>query len=421
MNVVSLLIDLGGTYIKSCTVDRDSRELLDLKRINMPPLMNLSRNRAEISKRDLKILLDSCIGYYTERNPQIDKIFISGQMGCYSVSNKSQDNETIISWQDSRAIETFGSFENISSDPRIKEISKINGNEIGIGVPAVSLFAEFESRQLKTDKYSFISLINWCGNYLTGKNSTQSHVTDAAASGLVNIFERDWITDIFSPFGAQVQFPKIASEIEPIGNLEGTQIEVFTGVGDQQASLLGVGISHKDIVINIGTGGQVARMANFSTVYEGKLRPFFSGNFISTVTHLPSGRFLENVLAKASVTYEKKIDFEYLNNIKLKYKLFETDPIFENFPEKIPKSVTDILSLDEFLSAAIEYVASQYVAAIQKIGIKGMTRLIFAGGVGQKCLPLSQLISASINELESIVSKEMETTLSGLRKISTLI
>ena len=68
---------------------------------------------------------------------------------------------------------------------------------------------------------------------------------------------------------------------------------MFTGVGDQQASLYGTELETGKIVVNIGTGGQVAGFQEPSQPKGNfQVRHYFEGKEIRTITHLPSGRAL---------------------------------------------------------------------------------------------------------------------------------
>jgi sugar (pentulose or hexulose) kinase len=120
------------------------------------------------------------------------------------------------------------------------------------------------------------------------------HVTDAAASGFFDVFNNQWDKNLIALAGNGFTFPKVYSELKILGYSKKYDLEVFCGVGDQQASLFGAGLTSDKLVVNIGTGGQVAGLqGQFETDGNYQIRPYFNGERIRTITHLPSGRALK--------------------------------------------------------------------------------------------------------------------------------
>lgn len=116
----------------------------------------------------------------------------------------------------------------------------------------------------------------------------------AASGGIMNITTRDWDDDVLMALGfRREQLPVIqeadcaAGEVsgsESDGILQGTPVSV--PVGDHQASFLGsVADRRSSVLLNIGTGAQVARFTegtDFASPVE--LRPFpIQGNLLSNV------------------------------------------------------------------------------------------------------------------------------------------
>jgi xylulokinase len=194
-------------------------------------------------------------------------------------------------------------------------------------------------------------------------------------------------------------------------------LEVFTGVGDQQASLLGTGLEPGKIVVNIGTGGQVAGFKDPSQD-EGDFqkRPYFGGKEIRTITHLPSGRALS---AFVEFCYPGEQQFD-------KFKEFERSCSAPDLTSEIDlgdfngtlNSLTgngDEIIPEKLSSMFFGSLIRSYETALTRLNLEG--ELLFAGGVGQKVQTIAQELSRATGRKFSI-SNAQETTLEGLAKIA---
>lgn len=194
------------------------------------------------------------------------------------------------------------------------------------------------------------------------------------------------------------------------------------GVGDQQASLLGVGISESNVVLNIGTGGQVATIGEFETEFPVKIRPFFGQSTVLTYTHLLSGRFLNLVLDTASYVYKRPFthddfnkELDYLSKSTFEYELEEC--LNKDYLLTMAKE----LGSTDFLNSAIETMSNQYAKAVNAIGGSDNKQIIFAGGVGQKNSLLASRIASKLSKSNFLISEAEETTLAGLTKLNDSI
>ena len=133
------------------------------------------------------------------------------------------------------------------------------------------------------------------GDYILralSERQTETHLTNAAATGLVDLRTNDWnkkLLEVAAP--SQIIFPKIGTK--PVEfKFSGKKIIAFPATGDQQAALYGANLRNDDeLSFNMGTGGQVSRIIHspaLSTDYQ--VRPFLDGKYIKTIPHLPSLR-----------------------------------------------------------------------------------------------------------------------------------
>ena len=120
----------------------------------------------------------------------------------------------------------------------------------------------------------------------------------------------------------------------------------------------------------------------------------------------------------ASQIFGQSVSFDLLNAIKVekRHEFFSSSFTNQNRSNIIAQSKT--LSLNDFLGSALYYMATCYVDAICELQTSRTNQVIFAGGVGQKCRPLVANIIERLGQANYIVSREIETTLAGLREIS---
>jgi len=415
----SLLLDIGGTFIKSCVSDESSIRPKSFRRHKMPELGGKSPLNLEIPKSPLLKLINREIEFQIFQNTDIKRIFLSGQMGCWTIEGLESLKDVIVSWQDQRILASYTNLEEALFKNGFQNLYRANGCEIGEGVPAMGLLSVQNEVLESTNPKLLLTLMGWCIRQITDSENTPLHITDAASTGLLDLDKGDWLSTFYNSFSSRLTFPGVLSAVESVGKLKNTSIDVYCGVGDQQASLLGVGLSENNIVLNIGTGGQVAVMESLRPRPRTKTRPYFNNTRIYTRTHLLSGRFLNKIIEIVRNDYKLNFnysDFDQINpNNSCYEKLFPADLAMN--PQYL-REVASKMSSTSFLEISIATMAKQYFDAISDLGGLNDRYLIFAGGVGQKNKALIREVTKLLGTKRMIVSKELETTLAGLRKLS---
>jgi sugar (pentulose or hexulose) kinase len=144
-------------------------------------------------------------------------------------------------------------------------------------------------------------IMDYFGAMLTGKQPV-TDATCAASSGVFDLVAGDWDDDALAALGLLEQnLPVVLASGARLGELipaiaEATYLPaglpVFVGIGDNQASFLGSVPSRADtVLVNIGTGGQVAAY-NDPFDYDPLLetRPFPGGGYLLVSAGLVGGR-----------------------------------------------------------------------------------------------------------------------------------
>ena len=415
--ISSILLDIGGTYIKSAVIEFGQSHPENIQLFETPDFIPSEIGYCIIPTEDFLSTIELAVETQRLYKPEVSRIFISGQMGGYVL--ESNEGFEIISWQDTRSLRPENDRLCAELDKWITNCAAFleTGSEARPGLPFYSLAISKsqESNQLPTQPYR--SIISFATSYLTDFQSTDMHVTDAAASGLFNLKENDWSAELTSMTGNFLTFPSVHMDVKKIGVSSKFNLDVFTGVGDQQASLLGAGLQPGKIIVNIGTGGQVAGLhEEVSGPGRFQIRPYFFDQKIRTITHLPSGRALKAFVEYCfghSQTSEKFVEFERIG--KSHPDVPEID--LANYEVCLRKITEDGLKENRELISSMFFhsLVQVYSRSLDQLKLPG--ELLFAGGVGQKVLLISEELSR-ITGRDFIISEMQETTLEGLGKLA---
>lgn len=423
MSGKKLLIDVGGTFIKSAVAEGTGR-IFDVKIIPTPRFVSTTSSIREINPSLLLAGVKKLANDSIKQHLKIDTVLISGQMGGYVICDEEDQPLTnIVSWQDRRNLNFFGdsqsTFWEVFRTKYFDAFYSQSGYDIKSGSPVCSLFREsLLSESSPTEKQRFHSLISFVCASLATKPKYLMHSTDAASSGMYSVEDKSWNYSGLNRLGIKIGLPVVTDEIESIGWSDDLSAEIQTGVGDQQASLLGIGIDAKNCVVNIGTGGQVARLATgtLPTIDDGiQVRPYFGGKTILTKTHLPAGRALEHFVHQTMGSIGPKAYMEFMEFASIPYEGTPKLNIVEFWELQFEKSN---LQGSQIIAQAFQAEFSKvYIENIDLLDPSQSLDIILGGGVGQKYYPLFQELQHK-NERNVRVSTSDETTLEGLAALS---
>ncbi len=368
----------------------------------------------------------------------------AGDKVCLSISNemhgfiladeKGTPITDYISWQKEygrMSIDGGTACEMLSSPEYSADILH-TGMPLRGGLPSVNLF--YLKKIGKLNDIESPIYFYTLGDYLTrilADTQPICHLTNAAATGLVDLKTNTWNERLLNTVAsAQIVFPEIGTTATEF--VRGRKkVTLLPAIGDQQAALYGANLSQRDeLSFNMGTGGQVSRITvtlNFSPNYQ--LRPFFNGNYIKTIPHLPCGRalnvyirFFRDVLKTFDVEkddtgiWKNILDAETKsNNTGIKCDL----SFFENAACKnLTGSVTDIseysLTAGSLMKAVFNQLADNFVTASKKLSDDNWSirKILFSGGVARKIKAIREKIIAAYGVKDFEVAAD--ETLTGL-------
>lgn len=414
----AFLIDVGGTYLKGAAFNRDY--LSPIIRVPMPPLLTYENGAGEIDPDQLIASIQKLIFELEKQFGKPIHLRFTGQMGgLVLVSEIGRPLTRIISWQDSRTLVSPGVEPSAWETFREEHFDQVflgSGRDIkprSSIVQLVRIAKDFSAAQ----EFTPLSLLGFVANYFAGTlKDPDVHITDAAATGMVNIFTGEFNQTVLRKVHKGIWPPRLHLEYGSIESASNLFCPVFLAVGDQQVSLEGASISDDSVVVNVGTGGQVAKLSSNqsdSTPSNVQIRPFFRGSQISTITHLPAGRILSKYVSVFEIN--KDVD---------RYRLF--------FQRSATEGPSISIDLDDFELSGIDHneidpsliarsvlreMVNRYSTAVALIDPDSDKKLVFAGGVGQKYSEFSSSLAKKSGR-SFHVSLEPETTLVGLAKLT---
>lgn len=278
-------LDLGSSYTKIALME--GGHVLSEQQLPTPTPFEFSKLRYEIDADTYFAQIFTLLQAYTARGK--DGIFISTQMHGYVLSDETFKPITpYISWQDKlgeihlpQIAHLLNKFDLATSGVPLK------GN-----LALCSLLARILNGYIIPKGTLFNSLGGYVIGRLTGKHVC--HITNAAPTGLVDVLQGCWNTNLIKDSGLSVlKFPKIVHDIKPIGIWGNSS--VHPDFGDQQVCAFGAELlPEKSLHINIGTAGLIGCLTPNWQQGNFENRPWIQpGSFLRTISGLPGGRHVE--------------------------------------------------------------------------------------------------------------------------------
>jgi sugar (pentulose or hexulose) kinase len=430
--MVFAAIDVGGTYVKSGLVDPDTGETTSLCRTPTP----YSRSARSADVLDVDPLL-SIVRGEAERlvAAGAHAVLISNQMhGLVMVDDSLEHLSPLYTWQaDPAAALPNGSAGLIARLSKQLGVSGrlALGNELRQGLPIVTLAALVETQGRLPLGATLLSVGDFVTSRLCG-GVTTCHVTNAAASGMFDVFAGVWSIDAIEAAGAgRVKMPEVCEKPMAVGHMEaaGLRVPVMCAIGDQQASLVGANLAYEELSVNIATGCQVSRRTTKPDPTAPQVRPYVWGDYLATVTHIPAGRALNafvRLLANASLDDDLVDEWSWLEaaamdadaaGIEANVAVF---PAAKGYPGSLAGLTEENMTPGSVFRAAMESVAKRIGEAADAVGAAGLSRIVFSGGVAFR----SDLMRAEVAdriELPYRVVDEDADALTGLARIGVSV
>lgn len=304
-------LDLGTTTISAVAVDTASGAVLARAgRANASRRDDPAAHARGHAEQDLATMtalageaLRDLAGQLGSRRDLAGLGLTGQQHGVALVDRHLRPETALISWQDRRGEAPM------PGEPRTwvqearrrvgEDAVRRTGCRLSAGYQAVTLFWLAGQRQLPEAATACFAT-DYLTAWLTGTRPA-TEPTNAASSGIFDVARGDWAFDLIDALELpRSLFPPVRPSGEPRGGLTPESaaatglpagLPVFLGIGDNQASFLGsVADPAASVLVNVGTGGQVAVWSpRFLQAPQLETRPFPTGGYLLVSAGLCGG------------------------------------------------------------------------------------------------------------------------------------
>lgn len=284
----SVAIDIGTTSISAVVMDAESERIKRSWTIPNPGFLETpySWERIQSPARivsEAKKLLDSILS----EEQDISVIGLTGQMhGIVYLDRDGKAVSPLITWQDGR-----GNLPAAGGGSVCNQIAERFHLKAYSGYGLISHLYNVSEGLVPSGAQTVATIMDYFGMTLTGAAAPLLHSSNAASLGLYDLAKNEWRRDILESFGADPAIlPRVTDSFETTGSYRG--IPVSVAIGDNQASFLG-SIRHADeeILVNMGTGGQISLLADKALdAEEIETRPFNEKSYLIVGSSLCGGR-----------------------------------------------------------------------------------------------------------------------------------
>lgn len=397
---MDLIIDFGASNLKyallsqqevveSDSVDIGSSKFLvtegDIKRIN-----------CKIIKGSLDIVLERL------NHNNISRIFICSEMHGVSISYE------YYSWMSLTNPESVD----------VNDFFSKTGIRPWAGLPAFTVESLIKKGLFRRGTY--VGDFKDC--FLDVHNNI-SNITTFSSTGLIDLE----FNELLREFRDKLKIPKIIYNLEEIlgyVKIANNSVPVYFGIGDLQASLYGVGyLTIFPIVINLGTGSQIALPHSFLSNKEVEKRIYIDGSMFPVLTHIPSGRILNiiaNVMGKEEFwnIWSTLSPEEVLNANKSTYNIYGLSNIQSN--DYGTMLIKDNYFHRDYIADLAHWYCYQYVEILEKFRFtQNQKKIALSGGISIRSGFICEVLKFYLTDfqIKVIRPKYQDFTLDGMIKL----
>lgn len=348
-----------------------------------------------------------------------------------------------MSWQNERAYNSFcdttflEEFRNSIDDKHFVN----SGMPLKVGLPSVNLFCVLnaELKDYKGELY-FYTLGDYYIRALSG-SQPYMHITNAAGTGLYDLLNDCWNYEVINQItintSCRIVFPEIYINQKAIKISGDADYYYYPALGDQQAALLGAGVSsHRDLSLNFGTGAQISILSDsleFSNKYQ--VRPYFNNLYLKTVPHIPSGRalnvyfnFVKNIICRFKEVSEEQI-WKYINaeaeiNDKQLMQIdmsFFTNSVTNNINGSISGICENGLTIGNLFESVYAQMAENIKEICVRLQVDNVNQIVISGGILRKNKLLREKVLSKFAGNIKIILAENETAQGICKFINTIM
>lgn len=433
MNYVAL--DIGSSFIKAALLDTARGKILNERIEPQLPATGAGAGRFEVDAEALYQTAKALIDAYA-REEQVAGVLLSTQMHGFILADaKGGPLTPYISWQDERCLMPMPGgkktylehLKTVFSREDMKHASAY----IKPYMALCNLYAMLDQGYSIQPGTHFCTLGSYLIFRLTGNNVC--HVTNAGPTGFANVRDVAWDRAVIERAGCgALTFPRITDRLESCGRYR--SLDIYPDLGDHQCSVLGIGAhARTDLIVNIGTAGQIACISDEFMWGTHESRPFFDGQYLNTISQMPGGRNLDIVIglfADAIARYgvegvtSREVWTRLIESIdRIDTGGLRVDTSFYQSADRPGGFIRGIrsanLTVECLVCACFQNIAEAYAEHAPRIcPARGkLERIVFAGGLLGKTPLLRDMLSDRIG-LPGVMSPGQSDAFRGLYRVA---
>jgi sugar (pentulose or hexulose) kinase len=231
----------------------------------------------------------------------------------------------------------------------------------------------------------------------------------------------------------RVETGAVAADDTVAGHWQGPggRVPIYVGVGDHQCSVLGAGvIDAATVSINLGTGSQVA-VVGPPPSHHFEHRPYFDGQDLTAVTHIPAGRalsefvgFVRSVLELAgagaadawTMLADVTPDDVDGSTLHVDLAVFEGARGFDD-GGRIGAILEGQLTPQNYLASVLRAFATQYIEVLELFDLEPAATIALGGGIARNLPHLATVLTRGSGRTVEAAS-ELDESLIGLRALA---
>ena len=365
-------IDIGTTGISGILLDAENGCVLRSVTMNSNAFIKTEHNWEKLQDVDkiitiAKDILDSLIC------KDVCSIGVTGQMHgivYYDKNGKSVSN--LYTWQDGRGdLEYNGT-----------TYAKVLDSCSGYG--CVTDFYNLVNNLVPVNAVGYCTIADYFVMSICNKKSPILHTTNAASFGCYDLNNNKFINGYA---------PQITGGYDIVGKYN--NIPVSVAIGDNQASVL-ASCREDDVLVNVGTGGQVSIISNNIIVADNiESRPFFEGKYLIVGASLCGGRaysllkdfFAQVFRTKIQISDDEvyQVMAEMIENIKHSTMIADTryagTRADKNINGKFINITTENFNPSEFIFAVLNGMARELFDLYKKMNFNKSSLVGSGNGV----------------------------------------
>lgn len=307
-------IDIGTTNISGAIVDIESKKVIkSITESNKGDMKaSCEHQRLQNPKIVEEQVLD-IIGSLTSFG-EIERIGVTGQMhGILYVDNQGAAVSPLYTWQDGSGNCIFQS--GLTYSEYIEEKTEYS---VASGYGCVTHFYLQHTGGVPEEAVYLCTIGDYIAMRLTNSGIPLMHSSNAASLGLYDVESNCFDVDSMNRLGIDVSFFPPVEKGYAVAGRTSEGVLVSIAIGDNQASFLGsVDDFEKDVLINLGTGGQISCYTkSYISSNEYEVRPFMEDSYLMVASSLCGGRayaalekFFRETLAMCGVEVNSVYDY----------------------------------------------------------------------------------------------------------------